>query len=66
MALDFAVVVIPGLVVGIIFGFVLQRGRFCRSETLPLETLILLIPCPEIYNPLYLPVKLKEGFGFYA
>ncbi len=32
MALDFAVVVIPGLVVGIIFGFVLQRGRFCMNS----------------------------------
>ena len=32
MALDFTVIVIPGLVVGIIFGFVLQRGRFCMNS----------------------------------
>ncbi len=32
MALDFVVVVIPGLLVGIIFGFVLQRGRFCMNS----------------------------------
>ena len=32
MALDFAVVVIPGIVIGIIFGFVLQRGRFCMNS----------------------------------
>ncbi len=32
MALDFAIVVIPGIVIGIIFGFVLQRGRFCMNS----------------------------------
>ena len=34
MAVDIMVVVLPGLVVGVIFGFVLQRGRFCMNSAL--------------------------------
>jgi uncharacterized membrane protein YedE/YeeE len=32
MAIDIVVVLIPGLIIGIIFGFVLQRGRFCMNS----------------------------------
>lgn len=32
MAIDILVVLIPGLIIGIIFGFILQRGRFCMNS----------------------------------
>ncbi len=32
MAIDIVVVLIPGLILGIIFGFILQRGRFCMNS----------------------------------
>jgi uncharacterized membrane protein YedE/YeeE len=32
MAIDIFVVLIPGLILGIIFGFILQRGRFCMNS----------------------------------
>ncbi|MHA1338850.1 MAG: YeeE/YedE family protein [Promethearchaeota archaeon] len=32
MAIDISVVLIPGTIIGIIFGFILQRGRFCMNS----------------------------------
>lgn len=32
MAIDILVVLIPGLIIGIIFGYILQRGRFCMNS----------------------------------
>lgn len=32
MAIDIGLALIPGLILGIIFGFILQRGRFCMNS----------------------------------
>ena len=32
MGIDIVVVLLPGLILGIIFGFILQRGRFCMNS----------------------------------